>query len=248
MNSQVLNIGNTLAFIAVIVVNFLANALPINGMNTGEVSRLYPSMFTPSGITFSIWSVIYLSLLAFVVYQWKITDRSYFPSLSKWFMLSCVLNITWILVWHNLLPAVSVMVMFLFLVVLIKLFLLVHQVSLESRKEYFLIRLPFTLYLSWICVATIANIAAWLSGLNVIDSISTQTILTIVMMLVASALAIIIVLRFRDYAFPAVTIWALTGIALKGLETITPAAIAIALALAGVLLFSVVRSKGTTPN
>lgn len=248
MNSRLLNVGNTLLFIAVIAVNLLANALPINGMNTGEVSRLYPSLFTPSGITFSIWSVIYLSLFAFVVYQWKINDRSYFVSLSKLFMLSCALNITWIFVWHNLLPAVSVIVMLLFLIVLIKLFLLVHQVSLKSRKEYFLIKLPFTLYLSWICVATIANIAAWLAGLNIIESVSTQTILTIVMMLVACALAIIIVLRFRDYAFPVVTIWALTGIALKGLETITPAAIAIALALAGVLLFSVVRSKGTTPN
>ncbi|HEY0740921.1 MAG TPA: TspO/MBR family protein [Chryseosolibacter sp.] len=248
MNLRLLNIGNTLLFIAVLVVNFLANALPINGMNTGEVSRLYPSLFTPSGITFSIWSVIYLSLFAFVVYQWKINDRSYFASLSKWFILSCVLNITWILVWHNLLPAVSVIVMLLFLVVLIKLFRLVQQAPLESRKEYFLIRLPFTLYLSWICVATIANIAAWLAGLNIIQSVSTQTILTIVMMLVASALAIIIVLRFRDYAFPAVTIWALTGIALKGLEMITHAAIAIALALAGVLLFSVVRSKRTTSN
>jgi hypothetical protein len=158
-------------------------------------------------------------------------------------MFSCVLNISWILVWHNLLPAVSVLVMLGFLVVLIKLFLLVHQIDLSSRKEYVLIRLPFTLYLSWICVATIANIAAWLTSLDVINSISTQEILTIVMMLVASVLALIVVLRFRDYAFPAVTLWALTGIAIKDVAVVTPAAIAIALSLLGVLLFKVIRSK-----
>lgn len=244
MNSRsLLNIGNTILFLSVILVNFLANALPINGMNTGEISDLYPSLFTPSGITFSIWSVIYLALFGFVIYQWRIRDRNYFQSLSTWFMISCVLNITWILVWHNLLPAVSVVVMVLFLVVLIQLFLLVHQIQLQSRKEYFLIRLPFTLYLSWICVATIANIAAWLAGMHVIDSVSTQTTVTIIMMMIAAVLAMIIVLRFKDYAFPLVTIWALAGIALKGLEIITPAAIAIALALAGVLLFSVIRSR-----
>lgn len=241
-------IGNTVLFLAVIAANVMANALPINGLNTGEISDLYPSLFTPAGITFSIWSVIYLSLFAFVVHQWRLRDRDYFPELSKWFMLSCVLNISWILVWHYLLPAVSVIVMLLFLAVLIKLFVLVHRVELSTRKEYFLIRLPFTLYLSWICVATIANIAAWLTSLDLINSVSTQEVITVVMMIVASALAIIVVVRFRDYAFPAVTLWALAGIALKGIAVITPAAIAIALSLLGIVLFNVVRSRPRSVN
>jgi translocator protein len=249
MNTRaILAIGNTLFFSGVLIVNFLANALPINGLNTGEISDLYPSLFTPSGITFSIWSVIYLTLFGFAIYQWKLRDRRYFPVLSKWFMISCVLNITWILVWHNLLPAISVLVMLIFLGVLTKLFLLVHQIDLASRKQYFLIRLPFTLYLSWICVATIANIAAWLSSLDVVNSNSIQEILTIVMMVVASVLALVVVLRYRDYAFPAVTIWALCGIALKGLAVITPAAIAIALSLLGIVLFRIIQSKRTSVN
>jgi hypothetical protein len=233
MNSNThFSIGNTLLFIGVILVNFMANALPINGMNTGEISDLYPSLFTPSGITFSIWSVIYLTLFAFVIYQWKLRDKNYFPALSKLFMASCLLNMSWILAWHNLLPLISVLIMLVFLGVLISLFTLVHNIQLSSRREYFLLRFPFTLYLSWICVATIANIAAWLTSLDVIDSVSAQTILTITMMTVAAALALIVVMRFRDYAFPAVTLWALAGIALKGTSVITPAAVTIA----GVLL------------
>jgi translocator protein len=249
MNTRtLLALGNTSAFIGVIAVNFLANALPINGMNTGEISDLYPSLFTPSGITFSIWSIIYLSLFAFVIYQWRLRNESYFRSLSAWFMMSCVLNISWILAWHSLLPAVSVLVMVFFLGVLIKLFLLVHQVALTSGKEYFFLRLPFTLYLSWICVATIANIAAWLTSLDIIDSLSTQQIFTVIMMIIASALAIIVVLRFKDYAFPAVTLWALAGIALKGMDVITPAAIVIAVSLLGVVLFVALKSKRISLN
>lgn len=247
-NRSTLAIGNTLLFLGVLTVNFLANALPINGMNTGEISDLYPSLFTPAGITFSIWSVIYLALFAFVVYQWKIRNGNYFPSLSKWFMLSCILNISWILVWHHLLPAISVLVMLLFLYVLIRIFILVHAMPISSRKEYVLLRFPFTLYLSWICVATIANVAAWLSSLDVVSSLSAQQALTVVMMMVAAMLALFIAMRFKDYAFPAVTLWALSGIAWKGLATITPAAIAIALALLGVLLFTIVRGKRTRVN
>lgn len=244
MNSRtLLAIGNTLLFVGVIVVNALANALPINGMNTGEISDLYPSLFTPAGVTFSIWSIIYLALFAFVIYQWTIRDASYFPTLSKWFMASCILNMTWILAWHNLLPLLSVVIMLLFLAVLIRLFVLVHTVQINGSKQYFLLSFPFTIYLSWICVATIANIAAWLTSVDVIDSMSTQRVLTIVMMVVASGLALMILWRYRDYAFPAVTVWALAGIALKGLSVITPAAILIAAGLLIFIILTVVQSN-----
>ena len=105
---------------------------------------------------------------------------------------------------------------------------------------------PFTIYLSWICVATMANIAAWLTSVDFMESMSTQTIFTIVMMIVASALALRIVLQYRDYAYPAVTLWALAGIALKGIPVITPAAIVIAAGLFIVVVVRFVQSKNKT--
>jgi len=56
-----------LLFIGVIAVNALANILPINGYNTGQISAFYPNAFVPAGFTFSIWGVIYLLLLSYTI-------------------------------------------------------------------------------------------------------------------------------------------------------------------------------------
>ncbi|MBK7650552.1 MAG: tryptophan-rich sensory protein, partial [Flammeovirgaceae bacterium] len=90
MSNRIFIILNILALVAVLTVNALANILPINGMNTGQISDLYPSLFTPAGFTFSVWSVIYLSLIVFSIAQIKVKDKSYFKELSLWFLLSCV--------------------------------------------------------------------------------------------------------------------------------------------------------------
>ena len=66
---RTLQIINVFALMLTLTINALANILPINGMNTGELSALYPSLFTPAGFTFSIWSVIYLLLIGFVIVQ-----------------------------------------------------------------------------------------------------------------------------------------------------------------------------------
>lgn len=145
----------TIAFIATIAVNALANILPINGLNTGEVSALYPSLFTPAGITFSIWSVIYLLLLGYVVLQWFKSDAYVFAETAKLFWLSCLLNASWIFAWHYLRVSISVTIMLLLLITLAQLFLKVRKISMNTVAEKIFVRLPFTLYFAWICVATL---------------------------------------------------------------------------------------------
>ena len=71
MSQRILQALNVLGFALVLTLNTLANALPINGMNTGEVSALYPNLFVPAGFTFSIWGIIYLLLLGFVIFQFR---------------------------------------------------------------------------------------------------------------------------------------------------------------------------------
>ena len=127
MNNRILIILNALALVAVLTVNALANILPINGMNTGELSALYPSLFTPAGFTFSIWSVIYLLLIGFVIKQRSISGNTYFTELSLWFLLSCLANASWILAWHYQFLFASVLIMILLLFSLSKIFL--HQPS-----------------------------------------------------------------------------------------------------------------------
>jgi benzodiazapine receptor len=203
---------NILALLGVLTVNSLANILPINGMNTGEVSSLYPSLFTPAGFTFSIWSVIYLLLIGFVIAQFSIQNKPYFTELSLWFLASCGFNMSWILVWHYQLIYASVLIMLLLLFSLTKIFLLIQQNKLSIWKERLFIKLPFTFYLSWICVATIANISALLVSLSWDGGILSPSVWTITMISVASVVGIFITERYREPAFLLVLIWAFFGI------------------------------------
>ncbi|HCW06280.1 MAG TPA: hypothetical protein DGG95_02825 [Cytophagales bacterium] len=208
---------NIAAFLVMVTVNALANILPINGLTTAQVSAFYPSLFTPAGFTFSIWGAIYLLLAIFVVAQSVIKHESYFKSLTTWFVLSCLINSSWILAWHFLFPAVSVFLMLSLLFCLVTIFLILRKQSF-SRGHYFLIRLPFTVYLSWICVATIANIAAWLVHLDWNGQMLSPAAWTVVMLAVACVLSMWIVLRYRELAFSLVTLWSLFGIYSKSIE------------------------------
>src|SRR6056297_2062418 len=107
-NITFLKILNLVSLIVVLIVNFLANYLPINGYNTGELSDMYPNLFVPAGITFSIWGLIYLVLAIFVIYQFIFLNKkndiknTIIEKIGYLFLLSSLLNIAWILTWHYL--------------------------------------------------------------------------------------------------------------------------------------------------
>ena len=155
---QILNI---VAILAVIIVNFLANALPINGQTTGEVSDRFEIYFVPAGYVFSIWGLIYVALVAFAVYQALPAQRDN-PRLERvgyLFVLSCLANIVWIFLWHYEQFGLSVVAMLILLLSLIFVYLRLEiGTSTVSAGEKWLIRVPFSIYLGWITVATVANI------------------------------------------------------------------------------------------
>jgi hypothetical protein len=215
---KTLLIGNIVALAAVLTVNALANILPINGMNTGQISNLYPSLFTPAGFTFSIWSIIYLLLIAFAVGQFVIKDKPYFKELSLWFLLSCLANASWILVWHYLFTAASVVFMLILLYSLTRIFLLL-QSNEFTKTEWVVIKLPFLFYLSWICVATIANISTLLISLNWHGGFLSEEAWTVAMIVVATLLGLFIAFTFKEPAFLLVLMWAFFGIYSRWAET-----------------------------
>ncbi len=246
---KTLLIGNIVALAAVLTVNALANILPINGMNTGQISNLYPSLFTPAGFTFSIWSIIYLLLIAFAVGQFVIKDKPYFKELSLWFLLSCLANASWILVWHYLFTAASVVVMLILLYSLTRIFLLL-QSSEFTKTEWVMIKLPFLFYLSWICVATIANISTLLISLNWHGGFLTEEYWTVTMICIATLLGLYIAFTFKEPAFLLVLMWAFFGIYSRWVETeyelISNAARIAAITLAGVFGKLIVDSRKTS--
>jgi hypothetical protein len=220
MNPRTLAILNLLAFAGVIAVNALANALPINGMNTGEVSALYPNRFVPAGFTFSIWSVIYLLMAGFtalsVKWLWNAPDTPLglvFREISPWFIATCVLNAGWIFVWHHLMVGLSVFVMLVFLALLIFIYVKLqpHRSTLRGANSVFVYGF-FTVYLGWICVATIANVTAWLVSMKWGGFGIEPEGWSMTMMAVAILLGALFIRYGRDHAYAWVIAWALFGI------------------------------------
>lgn len=250
MNTKLLAILNLFALFGVIIVNALAIMLPINGMSTGDLSALYPSLFTPAGFTFSIWSVIYLLLIGFSIVQWKFHSKPYFIELSLWFLLSSFANISWILAWHYLFIYASVFIMLLLLFSLIKIFLLLQAASITSLAERLFMKLPFLFYFSWICVATIANISALLVSFSWNGGPLSPMIWTITMITIASVLGIFISRRFREPSFLLVLIWALYGIYKKwyGTENNQIAEAALIELIVLVVLFLIFQLAEKTPK
>lgn len=210
-----------LLFFCVIGVNALANILPINGYNTGQIASFYPNSFVPAGFTFSIWGVIYAMLLNYCIANTYYTIRAYqFPAAAKlttiinpFFWLSCILNVSWILAWHYLWVTLSVFIMLLFLGVLIRLFLVSYSLSKDVNKlQQFLLIAPFTIYLGWISVATIANITALLVKYQWNGFGLPPVYWTILMILIAIGLGIYILNTFKIVGYTIVIIWALIGI------------------------------------
>ncbi len=241
-------------------VNFAANAVPINNITTGEISDLYPSLFTPAGFTFAIWGVIYLGLLAFCIYQArglfgkKEVDMPFVGRIGWLFFISCLLNSAWIFAWHYLQTTASMVIMILLLVTLIRLY---HNLGIgqaaATRQENFWVRIPFRIYLGWITAATIANASIWLIDHGWDGWGLTESCWTILVIGAAGILTFLSLRLRRDLAFAAVILWALFGIVFERLTTepvimtVVVAAVAAMLAIsafAGLTLIQPERSRG----
>lgn len=207
-------------FVVMVVVNGLANALPINGRQTGEISDAYPNLFAPAGITFAIWGLIYVLLALHVLYQWGLFSRAgeqnsaLLDKVGLLFSLSSLANTAWVFAWHYDLIGLSALLIVSILVLLILINRTMRNLSM-TRGERLLVELPFSVYFGWITVATVANITVWLvsikwSGFGLAESIWAVAIIG-----VAAAIGTITMLKNRDIAYGLVLIWAFIGILIK---------------------------------
>lgn len=214
-----LQFGNFIAFLGTITVNALSVILPLNGRTPSEISDSYPTLFTPAGYVFSIWSVIYVLLFLFSVYQALPgqRDRSFLKKISIYFLLSCMANITWIFLWHYDYIVLSVVPMFALLgsLIIIYLRLDIGRSQQVSREEKLYVHLPFSVYLGWITVAPIANVAAALVSIGWNGFGMSDINWTIIMIVIATLLTITVILTRRDIGYSLVIIWALGGIIFK---------------------------------
>jgi len=213
-------IVNTVSLAVALVCNGLANALPLNGMGTGELSDLYPNLFVPTGLTFSIWGVIYLWLLAFVGYGFVLIskDRDHNPLalIGPWFLVNMLANAAWIFAWHWRHVELALVLMGVLLVSLVAMYLRLG-VGREpaSGADRWLVHAPVSIYMGWITVATIANVTTLAIDLGATPYGTVQASLTVGVMATAVLIAGRMLQAHRDLLYAGVVVWAFLGIWLK---------------------------------
>ncbi len=213
---------NLIAVILTIVINLLANALPLNGQSTGEISDRFLVYFVPAGYVFSIWGLIYLGLIGFGVFQALPAQRENprLRSIGYWFLLSCLANIAWIFCWHYNQFVLSLIAMLVLLVSLVVIYQRIGTGHLVvPRQEFWLVQAPFSIYLGWIGVATIANVTDVLYYLNWNGFGISPEIWAVIMLAVAVLLGFIMAWRHADIPYLLVFIWSFVGIAVKQANT-----------------------------
>ncbi|MBT2680480.1 tryptophan-rich sensory protein [Bacillus sp. ISL-35] len=203
---------NLIATLLVVAVNAFANILPINGQTTGEISNRLDVLFTPAGYVFGIWGLIYVLLFIWTIRQFPASRRNLpvYQKSTPLYVLSSVLNIAWILLWHYEFFLLTVFVMIGLLLTLIRLYQLIRN---EDHSFWDL--LPFSVYLGWISVATIANISYYLKYIDWNGFGLSDVVWTLIMLVIATLLAIYFQYKNEDRIYPLVFIWAFIGIGVK---------------------------------
>jgi len=221
---KVLSILNLLGFFGVVLINYLAVILPLNDKTTGALADQYPNLFVPIGLTFSIWGIIYLLLAIFTIYQLvyafkKDTQNSSFlEKIGLLFFVSCLANFSWIFAWHFERVFLSFLIMLILLLSLIVIYQRLNigrSVALKSEK--YLVHLPFSVYLGWITIATIANATALLVDVHWNRFGLSEPFWTIGVIIIGILITLFILFYRKDIFYCLVVDWALLGILIKRL-------------------------------
>lgn len=200
---------NLVFFAGVLTMNYLANALPINGKNTGELSDQYPNLFVPAGLTFSIWGMIYLLLIALVISLLFRSRQKTESAIGWWLIVNFTFNATWILAWHYEYIELSLLIM------LGLLFSLARINQSLSASEDLLARLTFGIYFGWICIATIANVTTLMVDYSWHGEPLPEWVWAIALILIGAGVVIWIIRKVNNVFLALAVCWAFLGIILK---------------------------------
>lgn len=235
--------ANLVTVLIALTVNTLASALPLNGQTTGEISDRFAVYFVPAGYVFAIWFFIFVGWIAFAVYQFLPAQKEN-PRLRKLgylFAVSNLFNAAWLFAWHYNTFGLSVLIMLSLLGLLVASYLRLNVNRSHAKgAEWWSVDLPFSIYLGWITVATVANLTSWLYSIEWNGFGISAPVWAVIMIAVASILGLLMALTRRDAAYLFVLVWSFIGIAVKQADIALVAASA--WVGAGVMLALVVYS------
>lgn len=247
---QVLNLT---AILAAFGMNVWANVAPLNQLTIGEISNTFfrEVLIIPANYAFAIWGLIYLGLLTFAVYQIRPVQR-YNPNLRRigyLLVLACSAQIAWVFLFQYRLFLLSLVAMLLILLPLIGVYLRLEIGKIRvAKQEKWFVQIPLSIYLAWISVATIVNVALTLYSLGWNGWGISPQLWSAIALMAGGVIAATVSIQRTDTAFVLVFVWALIAIAVRQanvtLIAVTAGGLAIALLVS--LVFSILRRQNSS--
>jgi len=254
---KALQIGNIIAFITMIFVNFLAAIGAIENTTIGEISDSLKNLFTPADYAFSIWGLIYLLLLGFVIYQSrslfkKVRNDEFIFDTGWWFVLSCFANIMWVTFWMYGYIEFSILAIFVLLFSLLK-------IVMKNRMELWdapisviaFLWWPFVFYSGWITVACITNVSAYLTSIEWDAWGYSESSWAITMIIIAGIINMVVTWKRNMREFALMGAWALVAIAVSDWDvsrSVSYAAITVAVVLVVSSGYHGFKNRATSPG
>lgn len=241
-------LANVFSVVIALTVNILASTLPLNGQNTGEISDRFLVYFVPAGYVFAIWGIIYIGWIAFAIYQFQSAQKENprLQNLGYLFAISGIFNAAWLVCWHYNFFGLSVLVMLTLLGLLIASYLKLNVGRTPvNTAEKWSVDVPFSVYLGWITVATVANVSDWLYFVNWNGFGIAPQAWAVIMIAIASVLGVLMTVTRRDSGYVFVLVWSFAGIALKQAEVplVANAAWGAVLFTLGLALYSIAARR-----
>lgn len=250
------SISHLIVLIALILWNYYSNSGIINNNTVGSVSDQFENLFTPAGFAFAIWGIIYLSLIGSGIYLIylafsKKKKKKFIVQAAPPLIIAHLGNAAWLYFWLNEQPGYALVIMFIILLALIVAKLRLNMERWDAPMEHIaLVWWPVDLYLGWISVATIANVAAFLSFINWNGGGLSEINWTIVAIILVTVLSIFMILTRNMREFAGVVIWALLAIAYRhwgSIYAIQWTAVSAVVIIAAVSAVHAYRNKDTLP-
>ena len=209
---------NIVTLIAALVMNFLAVSLPLNDMTTREISNSFDAYFIPAGYVFSIWSLIYIGLIAFSIYQALPAQRTNqrLAQVDVWVFISNIANAFWLVSFHYRQFVLSLLIMLVLLISLVNIFEKLEIGKKRAKPVWkWTVEVPYSIYMGWITVATVSNFTQVLVYLNWDGLLISSETWFVLLSLAVVFISALMNLRRRAFEFSLVLAWAFVGIAVK---------------------------------
>jgi len=212
-----------ISFVIVVVVNVVANVLPINGVSTAEIANSYPNLFAPASFTFAIWGVVYVMVFGYTLYQFKLFSTLRYQihdllmSTSITLIFVNLINSAWVVTWHYNMIEVSCGLIVVLLLLLISINLRLRYQRFDGNSN-FLIKATFNVYLGWVTIATVANIVILLVSLSWDGLGISEEIWTSIIIVVAALIIVASIFSYQSLTIGCVGLWAFTGLVYQHLS------------------------------